>query len=240
MDSVIRKKRTNDGVQNSRRTELEEQLAELRDQESELARAIELLQAQTKGQKPGFDSFSPLTGPRPTAEMRDYEMKQRQVRENQRRRGRAFWTDIRKLIGALRNHKHLSLVFGVPVRETQWGSVPQNWERYRQVVSRPIDLRTIKSKLGDDENSLQYTAPHEVVEDIHLIIDNCNTFNSGPAGEGVRKMADQLQQLFEKKWHDGAFERRWQQELARQKVEHEVRSLLSRSCCCSSVHRVSS
>ena len=69
-----------------------------------------------------------------------------------------------------------------------------------------MDLRTIKSKLGDDEHELQYTAPHEVADDIRLIAENCNKFNTGPQNEGVRKLAENLLQMFEKKWREHAFE----------------------------------
>lgn len=223
---AIRRKRSNDGAVSLRRNELEEQLAELRDQEAELVRAIELVIADEKSQKLSTEVSLPLMSEKPTAELKDYEMKAKLVTEAKKRRAKAFWGDVRKVVNALKNVKALNSVFGVPVRETPWGSVPKHFERYRTVIAQPMDLRTIKGKLGDDEHSQQYTAPHEVVHDIQLIVENCNKFNTGAQNEQVRRLAENLGQQFERRWREGAFEQRWQKELAQQQLELEVCPLL--------------
>ena len=222
MDTAIRRKRSHDGQASLRRAELEEQLAELRDQEAELVRAIELVVADEKAQKLSVGQSVPLLGEKLTAEPKDYDLKVKLVGESKKRRSRAFWVDVRKVINALNNIRNLNRVFGVPVHETKWGKEPKHYEHYCSVISKPMDLRTIKSKLGDDEHELQYTAPHEVADDIRLIAENCNKFNTGPQNEGVRKLGENLLQMFEKKWREHAFEGRWQKERAQQQLEVEV------------------
>lgn len=223
MDAAIRKKRSNEG---SRRAELEAQLAELRDQEAELVRAIELvLEYETTGKGIG-DVVAPTLTERPTAEEKDYELKLRHVTEAHKRRNKLFWIDVRKVITSLLSHKSVKSVFGVSVKDTPWGSVPKNWEQYTNVISKPMDLNTIKHKLGDDDHSPQYKSPHEVAEDVRLIVENCLTFNSDPQNEPVRKIADQLNQMFDKKWRDGAFEQRWQKDRAQEQMDYEVHTHL--------------
>ena len=222
MDTAIRKKRSHDGQASLRRAELEEQLAELRDQEAELVRAIDLVVADEKAQKLSAEQSLPLLGEKWTAEPKDYDLKMKLVGESKRRRAKAFWGEVRKVINALKSIKNLNGVFGVPVQETQWGKVPKHFEHYRSVISKPMDLSTIKSKLGDEDHGQQYTSPHEVADDIRLVAENCNKFNTGPQNEGVRKLAENLLQMFEKKWREHAFEERWQKELAQQQLEGEV------------------
>lgn len=222
MDTAIRRKRSHDGQASLRRVELEEQLAELRDQEAELVRAIELVVADEKTQKLSTEQSLPLLGEKLTAEPKDYDLKMKLVGESKKRRAKTFWGEVRRVINALKNIKNLNSVFGVPVKETLWGSVPKHYEHYLSVISKPMDLRTIKGKLGDDEHGVQYTAPHEVADDIRLIAENCNKFNTGAQNEAVRKIAENLLQQFERKWRENSFEERWQKELAQQQHEAEV------------------
>jgi hypothetical protein len=221
MDTAIRRKRSHDGQASLRRAELEEQLAELRDQEAELLRAIELVVADEKAQKPSVEPCLPLLGEKLTAEPKDYDFRVKLVGDNRRRRAKAIWGEIRRVITALKNVKNVS-VFAVPVSETQWGSVPKHYEHYLSVISKPMDLRTIKSKLGDDEHGRQYTSPQEVADDVRLIADNCNKFNTGAQNEAVRKIAENLLQQFDRKWRENGFEERWQKELAQRQLETEV------------------
>lgn len=221
MDCTIRRKRSHDGQASLRVADLQEQLAELRDQEAELVRAIELVVADEKAQKLSTEP-SHLIGDKLTAELKDYDLREKMVGENKRRRAKTFWGEVRRVITALKNVKNLNSVFGVPVQETPWGSVPKHYEHYLSVISKPMDLRTIKTKLGDDEHGPRYTAPHEVADDIRLIADNCNKFNTGAQNEAVRKIAETLLQQFDKKWRENLFEERWQKELAQQQLEAEV------------------
>lgn len=223
MDTAIRRKRSHDGQASLRRAELEEQLAELRDQEAELVRAIELVVADEKAQKLSAEPNLPLLGEKMTAEPKDYDLRLKLVGENRRRRAKTFWGDIRRVITALKNVKNLNSVFGIPVQETPWGKhSPKHIEHYLSVISTPMDLRTVKTKLGDDENGQQYSSPHEVAADIRLIADNCTKFNTGAQNEGVRKLAENLLQQFDRKWRENSFEERWQKELVEQQHEDEV------------------
>jgi hypothetical protein len=211
---------------------LEETLAALRDQEAVLKRTIELVQAGLvglKSQPQQADAQVPNSQPRPTAEPKDYELRLRQVQEEQKRRAKAFWGDIRKLVASLKSNKSISQLFGAPVRSTPWGAVPAHWESYCKVVSEPMDLGTVKTMLGDDESRRQYKSPKDVKRHIQLIVDNARTFNEIPlvGTPQVLEFATNLEQAFHKKWHDGAFESRWQSDLARQKLEEEVRNFLS-------------
>lgn len=226
MDAAIRKKRSNEGA---RRSDLEAQLAELRDQEAELMRAIELVtEYESTGRGIG-DVGAPIVAERPTAEEKDYDLKLKHVTEAHRRRIKVFWTDVRKVITSLLALKPIRSVFGVSVRETPWGIVPKNWEQYTAIISKPMDLNTIKQKLGDEDRAPDYKSPHEVAEDVRLIVDNCLTFNSDPQNEPVRKIAEQLNQMFDKKWRDGAFEQRWQKDKAQEQMDYEVCEFAART-----------
>jgi hypothetical protein len=229
MDSV-RKKRSQDGAGTSRRQELEETLAALRDQEAVVKRTIELVQAGLvglKSQPQQADTQVPNSQPRPTAEPKDYDVRSRRVQEEQKRRAKTFWGEIRKLVASLKNQRTINAVFGAPVRSYPWGSVPANWELYCKVVSEPMDLGTVKTMLGEDDSRRQYKSPKEVKKHIQLIIDNARAFNKND-GSQVLGVAASLEQAFQKKWHDGAFESRWQSDVARQKLEEEV---CNHVCC---------
>ena len=232
MDAV-RKKRSQDGAGPSRRQELEETLAALRDQEAVVKRTIELLQAGAVGTKPqaGDSTAAAAVGgqPRPTAEPRDYEQRLRQVTEEQKRRAKAFWGDVRKLLTNLRANKQVLAVFGLPVRSTPWGGVPANWDLYCQSVSEPMDLGTVRAMLGEDESKRQYQSPEEVKNHIQLIVANARAFNKNPS-DPVLPVAGSLEQMFAKKWQDGQFETRWRLETARRQVENEVRSTSAIVC----------
>ena len=234
MDAV-RKKRSQDGAGPSRRQELEETLAALRDQEAVVKRTIELLQAGAVGTKPqagdGTAAAAAAVGgqPRPTAEPRDYEQRLRQVTEEQKRRAKAFWGDVRKLLTNLRANKQVLAVFGLPVRSTPWGGVPANWDLYCQSVSEPMDLGTVRAMLGEDESKRQYQSPEEVKNHIQLIVANARAFNKNPS-DPVLPVAGSLEQMFAKKWQDGQFETRWRLETARRQVENEVRSTSAIVC----------
>ncbi|CAA7393961.1 unnamed protein product [Spirodela intermedia] len=67
---------------------------------------------------------------------------------------------------------------------------------YHQIIKRPMDLGTVKSKL--DKSS--YTSPVEFAADIRLTFNNALLYN--PEGHDVHKMAEQLLNLFEKLFAD--------------------------------------
>lgn len=65
---------------------------------------------------------------------------------------------------------------------------------YFNVIKNPMDLGTIKEKLG----SGKYTSPLEFLADVRLTFSNAMTYN--PPGNDVHVMADVLRKFFELRW----------------------------------------
>lgn len=65
---------------------------------------------------------------------------------------------------------------------------------YYKVIKKPMDLRTIKTKLEQNE----YSEPRQVYADFQQIITNCSNFN--PEGSVVREAGKKLKAHFEEKW----------------------------------------
>lgn len=65
---------------------------------------------------------------------------------------------------------------------------------YYKVIKKPMDLRTIKTKLEQNE----YSDPRQVYADFQQIVNNCFTFN--PEGSVVREAGKKLKHHFEEKW----------------------------------------
>jgi hypothetical protein len=238
MESV-RKKRSNDGVAQSRRQELEDLLAVLRDQETVLTRTIELVQAAAvpgnKAQKHQLGTQHGSAPSRPTAEPKDFEMRQRHIRDDQKRRAKVLWTELRKMVKHLKAKGSVKIVFGAPVRTTAWGAIPENWEKYCAVISEPMDIGTIQARLGEDENRRQYKSPMELHADFKLIVDNARV---AKVHAQVLDAATELEQAFSEKWREGKYEYKWNTELALQKLEAQVCCgaclciVLQASCLC--------
>ena len=79
--------------------------------------------------------------------------------------------------------KKESEVFRSPVDVTQPGL-----EDYLKVVTKPMDLSTVKQKLEDS----QYKSVKECLDDIQLIWDNCKAFNQTESN--IYGFADKLEQ----------------------------------------------
>jgi Bromodomain len=221
MDAV-RPKRSSDDAPSSRRQELEDTLAALRDQETVLTRAIELVEAsvtaENKGQKvqPGQ---SGVVGARPTAEPKDYENRQRQVREDQKRRQKLLWGEIRRFVKNL-NKKKYQVMFGQPVRTSAWGQIEANWQKYKAQVEHPMDLGTIISSLGEDDSRRSYKDPTETHAHLRLVSENAIKFQ---ALAEIVEAARELAKTVESKWAENGFDQKWAIEQAREKVEAQVR-----------------
>ncbi|KAJ1968606.1 hypothetical protein IWQ62_001146 [Dispira parvispora] len=65
---------------------------------------------------------------------------------------------------------------------------------YYDVVRHPMDLGTMKTKLGKN----QYATPQEFYDDFHLLVGNCYLFN--PIGTYVYTEGQEIEQLFEQEW----------------------------------------
>lgn len=81
------------------------------------------------------------------------------------------------------------------------GSIPQ-------VISHPMDLGTIKSKLRERA----YSDPREFAADMRLVWRNCAAYNG--AGTQVRIWGDQLSEDWERKWAELNVEQRWDELVA--------------------------
>ncbi|PWZ33321.1 hypothetical protein Zm00014a_000503 [Zea mays] len=92
------------------------------------------------------------------------------------------------LLSRLMKHKH-SWVFNKPVDASALGL-----HDYHTIITKPMDLGTVKSKLGAG----QYKSPREFAGDVRLTFQNAMTYN--PKGQDVHFMAEQLLNMFEEKW----------------------------------------
>lgn len=92
------------------------------------------------------------------------------------------------LLKKLMTHKH-GWVFNVPVDPIRL-HIPD----YFSVISEPMDLGTIKSKLGKK----LYSRAEEFATDVRLTFDNAMLYN--PPTNDVHHMAKELKSLFESRW----------------------------------------
>ncbi|OIW17944.1 hypothetical protein TanjilG_17780 [Lupinus angustifolius] len=111
-----------------------------------------------------------------------------------------------------------SWVFNKPV-----DPVVLNIPDYFTIISQPMDLGTIKSKL--DKN--MYLSIEEFAVDVRLTFSNAMTYN--PPSNDVHLMAKDLNKLFERKWKD--LEKKWKCEDEHEKSMSEtVRETVTEFC----------
>ncbi|KAL0797908.1 hypothetical protein Bca101_053082 [Brassica carinata] len=92
------------------------------------------------------------------------------------------------LLAKLMKHKD-GWVFNVPVDAKGLGL-----HDYHTIVKEPMDLGTVKGKLGDG----LYDSPLDFAEDVRLTFNNAVLYN--PVGHEVHSMAKFLLNMFEEKW----------------------------------------
>ncbi|KEH39252.1 transcription factor GTE4 [Medicago truncatula] len=92
------------------------------------------------------------------------------------------------LLEKLMKHKH-GWVFNTPVDVERLGL-----HDYFIIISQPMDLGTVKSRLSKN----WYKSPKEFAEDVRLTFHNAMTYN--PKGQDVHVMAEELSALFEERW----------------------------------------
>ncbi|KAC9521246.1 hypothetical protein R6Q59_035052 [Mikania micrantha] len=92
------------------------------------------------------------------------------------------------LLNKLISHQH-GWVFNKPVDVVAL-KIPD----YVNVIKKPMDLGTIKAKLG----SGNYSSPMQFLADVRLTFSNAMTYN--PPGNDVHIMADVLSKFFELRW----------------------------------------
>jgi len=101
---------------------------------------------------------------------------------------RNLYLHSEKLIEGLMKEKMALAYFNVPVDPDALG-IPQ----YRELVTNPMDLGTIKSKLeGGFYNGIEM-----LEEDVYLVFDNAMFFN--PPGTDVHECAKALKDISEKR-----------------------------------------
>merc|ERR1711939_1106666 len=72
--------------------------------------------------------------------------------------------------------------------------VALNIPTYFQIIKKPMDLSTIRTKLTNNV----YEKAKDFEEDVRLIFKNCYKFN--PEGDLVNAAGHQLEDMFNKKW----------------------------------------
>ncbi|OVA15225.1 Bromodomain [Macleaya cordata] len=90
-----------------------------------------------------------------------------------------------QILGKLMKHK-FGYIFNVPVDAVKMGL-----HDYHQIIKNPMDLGTVKTKLGDK----LYATPLDFAEDIRLTFNNALVYN--PKGHEVYVLAEQLLAQFE-------------------------------------------
>ncbi|CAK8530847.1 unnamed protein product [Lathyrus sativus] len=130
------------------------------------------------------------------------------------------------ILKCLTSH-HYSWVFKVPV-----DPVALNIPDYFTVISHPMDLGTIKSKL---EKNI-YHNKEEFAADVRLTFSNAMTYN--PPKNDVHLMAKELNKLFDRKWKD--MDKKWNCEDELGKSETGIIKETRKSCIgTQSRHKVS-
>ncbi|OAY29077.1 hypothetical protein MANES_15G116300v8 [Manihot esculenta] len=85
--------------------------------------------------------------------------------------------------------------------------VALNIPDYFSIISNPMDLGTIKSKLEKN----QYSGAEEFVADVRLIFSNAMLYN--PPTNYVHQMAESMNKFFESRWK--SLEAKWNRELSK-------------------------
>ncbi|XP_010943966.1 transcription factor GTE9 isoform X2 [Elaeis guineensis] len=102
------------------------------------------------------------------------------------------------ILRKLMNHS-FGWVFNQPV-----DPVKLNIPDYFSIISKPMDLGTVKHKLS----SKQYSSTHQFAADIKLTFSNAMRYN--PPGNDVHIMAKELDNIFSSRWK--SLEGRWRKE----------------------------
>lgn len=217
----VRKKRSNDEAPLNKRQELEEALAALRDQETVLTRTIELVQASgnVNNEAKAAAGGHAVPSARPTAEPKDYEVRAKQVHDEQKKRSKKLWADVRRVVNYFRTHKKYAVLYATPVKDSAWGKVPSNWALYCSKVAQPMDFGTILARIGDDESRRQYKTPSEVLAHMHLVSRNAITLN---LDENLTASARTLDDLIAEKWRESRIDGAWELEQRRVRAEGQV------------------
>lgn len=88
-----------------------------------------------------------------------------------------------------KKHYNINFPFLAPV-----DPVALNIPKYHEIVTEPMDLGTIQTKLANN----QYENGDDFERDVRLVFSNCYKFN--PEGTDVNLMGKKLESIFEKKW----------------------------------------
>jgi hypothetical protein len=100
------------------------------------------------------------------------------------RGGKCWRSECEKLLGRLMRQES-AIPFLEPV-----DPVAMNLPDYFEIIKKPMDLGTVKSKLEQN----RYTEPAQVLKDVVLCFDNAIEYN--PASEPAHKLANQIKASF--------------------------------------------
>ncbi|KAJ1414186.1 hypothetical protein SESBI_19036 [Sesbania bispinosa] len=121
------------------------------------------------------------------------------------------------ILKSLMSHSY-SWVFSQPV-----DPVALNIPDYFTIISQPMDLGTIKSKLEKNV----YSGKEEFAADVKLTFSNAMTYN--PPGNDVHLMAKELKKIFERKWKD--MDKKWKCEEEHGKsMTGTIKETVKKSC----------
>ncbi|XP_028755806.1 transcription factor GTE9 [Neltuma alba] len=121
------------------------------------------------------------------------------------------------ILKSLMSHPY-SWVFSKPV-----DPVALNIPDYFTIISEPMDLGTIKTKL----EKYTYYGIEEFAADVRLTFTNAMTYN--PPSNDVHLMAKELKKIFERKWKD--LEKKWSCEVEHGKcVVGTIKETVRKSC----------
>ncbi|KAJ4847671.1 hypothetical protein Tsubulata_038075, partial [Turnera subulata] len=102
--------------------------------------------------------------------------------------GTKIYKQCTALLERLLKHKH-AWVFDAPVDVKGLGL-----HDYFTIIKHPMDLGTVKTRLHKN----WYKSPEEFAEDVRLTFHNAMRYN--PKGQDVHVMAEEMLEIFEKKW----------------------------------------
>lgn len=128
-----------------------------------------------------------------------------------------IWNTCVSILSSLKKHR-FAWPFLQPV-DAEALNIPD----YYEVITHPMDLSTITSRLEHDPRHgryRHYASPIEFRDDMRLVWRNCRTYNR--PGQDVRMMGDTLSELWEKKWCQAEIESKWENEMERDEDEESV------------------
>lgn len=152
-------------------------------------KAFQTFNAKTTEKKPIGEEEEGVTKLANQSRKRGPEELEEEVQANKKQKlNRVLSSQCLNLLKSLRGHE-FGWLFGEPV-----DPVKLNIPDYFSVISKPMDLATISSKLLKNV----YSSADEFAADVRLTFDNALRYN--PPENFVHDVAKELQEIFEARW----------------------------------------